>query len=137
MRTLVLGLFAAALAACATVAAPSPSPAPHANHLSGTKWRRVDDMDANPHGATIEFEGVRASGYTGCNRWFADVTQDGEILRFGPVGMTRMACGAEVQQATERNFLSVLERTRYGHYDQSALVLLDEEQHVIAEFDVE
>ena len=134
MRALVLALFTAALAACAT---PAPSRAPHANHLSGTNWRRVDDTDANPHGATLAFEGTRASGYTGCNRWFADVTQDGEILRFGPVGMTRMACGAEVQQATERNFLSALERTRYGHYDQSTLMLLDEQQHVIAEFSAE
>jgi heat shock protein HslJ len=95
-------------------------------------------MDANPHGATLDFEGDRASGYTGCNRWFATVTQNGEELRFGAVGMTRMACdGAGVQMATERNFIAALEATRYGHYDQDALVLLDQNQQVIARFDSE
>ena len=102
--------------------------------LAGTSWLRVDDEQANPHGATLEFENARASGYTGCNRWFAAVTQDGEALRFGDVGMTRMACQTPMQSDTERNFLSVLERTRYGHYDQEALVLLDENQTVIARF---
>lgn len=139
MRALLTALFAAMLAACVTPTTPAPTPAPggQAIHLSGTKWRRVDDMNANPHGATMEFEGTRASGDTSCNRWFADVRQDGEILRFGPIGTTRRACQTGMQQATERSFLDVLERTRYGHYDQSALVLLDEQQQVIAEFQVE
>jgi heat shock protein HslJ len=55
-------------------------------------------------------------------------------LRFGEIGMTRMACQAEVQAWTERRFLEVLRATRYGHYDQDALVLLDENQQVIARF---
>ncbi|WP_395645200.1 META domain-containing protein [Terricaulis sp.] len=138
MRALISALFALTLAACATepAAPPAGGDAP-AVHLSGTHWRRVDDMNANPHGATLDFEGARATGYTGCNRWFADVTQDGEILRFGPIGTTRMACTAGVQQATERSFLAVLRATRYGHYDQDALMLLDENQQVIAEFRTE
>src|SRR5690242_1284903 len=137
MRALIPALFALALAACASPGAPtSPAPSAQAIHLSGTHWRRVDDMNANPHGATMDFEGARATGHTGCNRWFADVTQDGEILRFGQIGTTRMACTG-VSQATERSFLAVLRATRYGHYDQDALMLLDESQHVIAEFRTE
>jgi heat shock protein HslJ len=123
-----LALAVFALSACTT---PADAPAPIS--LSGTAWQRFDDENANPHGATMEFGDHRASGYTGCNRWFAAVVQNGEILRFGDVGMTRMACQAEVQTATERNFLSVIERTRYGHYDQEVLVLLDAEQQVIAQ----
>jgi heat shock protein HslJ len=92
----------------------------------------VDDEQANPHGATLTFEASRASGYTGCNRWFAPVAQDGEVLRFGDIGMTRMACQTPMQQATERDFLDVLHATRYGHYDQDVLVLLDQRQNVIA-----
>lgn len=133
MRVFAAVLMSAALAACAATPAPADAPAAPI-HLSGTSWLRVDDMDANPHGATLEFEDARASGYTGCNRWFAAVTQDGEALHFGNVGMTRMACPTPMQRDTERNFLSVLERTRYGHYDQDALVLLDENQQVIARF---
>lgn len=137
MRILLTALFVSALAACTTPATTAPEPSAHVNHLSGTKWRRVDDMNANPHGATIEFEGARASGYTGCNRWFADVSEDGGSLRFGPIGMTRMACQTEMQRDTERNFVSMLERVRYVDYDQSALAFQDEQQNVIAEFQVE
>lgn len=131
MRAAILAL--ALVAACATDA-PPPADAP-AIQLADTEWRRVDDEDANPHGATISFEAQRASGNTGCNRWFASVTQDGEALRFGDVGTTRMACGAGVQTATEQSFLAVLAATRYAHYDREALVLLDENQQQIARFD--
>ena len=127
MRALLLAL---ALGACATMA-----PATGARHLAGTNWQRVDDENANPHGATLAFAADRASGHTGCNRWFATVTHDGEALRFGDIGMTRMACQAQVQAATERNFLAALRATRYGHYDRDALVLLDESQQVIARFE--
>lgn len=134
MRSAFLAL--ALLAACApTSTAPSPHALVAPIHLSGTKWQRMDDMNANPHGATLEFEGNRASGYTGCNRWTADVTQNGEELRFGMTSVTEMACTAGVQMATERSFLAVLEATRYGHYDQDVLVLLDARQNEIARFD--
>ena len=129
MRAAFLALW---LAACAAQAPPREGPA---NHLAGTEWRRVDDENANPHGATMAFSAHGASGYTGCNNWFATVMQDGEALRFGDVGATRMACGAGVQTATEQSFLAVLRRTRYGHYDQDALVLLDKDQRQIARFD--
>jgi heat shock protein HslJ len=136
MRTIAAALFALMLTACVQTSGSAPD-AP-ASYLTGTSWRRVDDVNANPHGATMAFTADRASGYTGCNNWFASVTHDGEALRFGAVGMTRRACdGAGVQIDTERSFLAVIETTRYAHYDQDALVLLDENQQVIAEFNVE
>jgi heat shock protein HslJ len=137
MRALAAALLGLALSACAAQT-PTTGPNVPASYLAGTSWRRVDDTNANPHGATIAFSADRASGYTGCNNWFASVTHDGEALRFGNVGTTRRACdGAGVQIDTERNFLAVIEATRYAHYDQDALVLLDENQQVIAEFNVE
>lgn len=136
MRSALLALVF--LAACAPTATTPPTSTPTAAiHLSGTKWRRVDDTNANPHGATMDFDGNRASGYTGCNRWTADVTQNGEELRFGMVAVTEMHCGAGVQMATEQAFLPVLEAARYAHYDRDALVLLDARQQVIAEFNSE
>lgn len=132
MSFIVAGL--ALLGACAS---QSPPPAEeHGVHLAGTSWQRVDDENAAPHFPTIAFgEDSRASGFAGCNRWFASVTQHGEELTFGPVGTTRMACQADSQAATERSFLAALSATRYGHYDQDALVLLDESQQQIARFE--
>jgi heat shock protein HslJ len=134
MRIALVAL--AFLAACTSLDQPaSPTEPPSANYLSGTKWRRVDDANASPHNPTLEFDGARASGFTGCNRWFAAVIGDGaDELRFGDVGTTRMACTAEPANAAERNFLAVLEATRHAHYDADALVLLDAQQNQLARF---
>jgi heat shock protein HslJ len=129
MRAVLISLLA--LAACSTATPPAAAPAAAAIHLSGTSWIRVDDENASPHNPTIEFSDARASGYDGCNQWFAAVTQSGESLRFGDVGTTRMACSG-AGDAAERNFLAALAATRYGHYDQDTLVLLDSEQHQLA-----
>jgi heat shock protein HslJ len=131
MRALLFSL--ALLGACAAPELPAPSPAPSTSYLAGTEWRRIDDENANPHGATMAFTSEGVSGSTGCNRWFTSVTHDGEALRFGNIGTTRRGC-ADVQAATERSFLAVLEATRYAHYDRDALVLLDANQQVIARF---
>jgi len=124
----------ALLGACAT---QPPTQPPAHNYLAGTEWRRIDDENANPHGATMAFTERGASGDTGCNRWFSAVTHDGEALRFGNIGTTRIACTAEVMAAAEQSFLAALRATRYAHYDQNALVLLDENQQVLAEFRAE
>lgn len=131
MRALFLAL---ALAACAQ--SPTPT-APQEDYLAGTSWRRVDDLDANPHGALLAFERGRASGYTGCNRWSSETVQSGgDGLRFVNVTVTERACdGAGVQMATERNFLEVIRTTRRAHYDQSALVLFDARDEQIARFE--
>ena len=61
MRALLLAV--ALLAGCATEPTPAPpTETQAANHLAGTKWRRIDDENANPHGATLEFTERGASG---------------------------------------------------------------------------
>lgn len=126
MRALVLAL---ALAACAQAPAQQ-------DYLTGTSWQRVDDENAKPHPATLAFESGRASGYTGCNRWSGDAVQSGgDELRFENVAVTEMACAAEVQMATERSFLAVINTTRRAHYDDRALVLFDAQDNQIAQFE--
>lgn len=137
MRSLVAALLGLVVTACATPEPAAPAPEAATSYLAGTSWRRVDDFNANPHGATMAFTAEGASGDTSCNRWFTSVTHQGEELRFGNIGLTRRACQTEMQAATERNFLAALRATRYAHYDQDALVLLDEQQQIIARFDAE
>lgn len=126
MRAILLA--AALLAACANQAL-SPL-----GDLANTDWTLASETGAASP-PTLTFEAGRAAGFAGCNRWFASVTQDGEALRFGNVGTTRMACTAEPAAAAERNFLAALAATRYGRYDQDALVLLDENQQQLARFE--
>lgn len=103
------------------------------NDLAGAEWRRIDDADANPHPPTITFEDGRASGYAGCNRWFASVTRAGDALRFGQAGATRMAC-AEPAMAAERRFLTVINATRAARIIGDELILTDEAGAELARF---
>ena len=125
MRALLLTL---ALAGCVTTAPGTP-----AVHLSGTTWT-MDDVDSAPHSPTISFLEARAYGFDGCNSWFASVEQDGEELRFERIATTRRACGAAPAAAAERRFLEALAATRFGRYDQDALVLLDARHRQLVRF---
>jgi heat shock protein HslJ len=129
-RRSVLGA-AVALSACAAQTPTTNTPAPN---LAGTSWRRVHDTNANPHGATVTFSiDGRASGSTGCNRWFSSVTREGSALQFGNMGMTRMAC-ADVQNGAERSFTEMMPRVRAYRMDGEELVFLDEANTEIARF---
>jgi heat shock protein HslJ len=128
MRALLLALL---LTACAATQA-----APAQNHLAGTSWIMVFPPDHAPVAAppTIEFSDTRASGFAGCNRWFAAIAHDGEALTFSDVGTTRMAC-PEPAMSIERGFVAGLANTRYAHYDGDALVLLDAQRRAIARYE--
>ncbi len=126
MRGLV---FALLLAACA---APQMTPsAPFA--LDGTTWQRTDDDQAAPHFPTLQFSDGGASGYSGCNRWFATVTQNRSALRFGGVGSTEMACAPPAMGAEQRMF-DALNRTAAYRVDAEELTLLDANGDVAARF---
>lgn len=87
-----------------------------------------------PQAPTITFADSGASGFAGCNRWFGQVTRDGESLSFNGVGATRMACEAPAMQI-EQNFLSALERTRAHRFmENGTLVLLDAEGAELGRF---
>ncbi|MCR6645243.1 MAG: META domain-containing protein [Terricaulis sp.] len=103
------------------------------SELSGPEWRRIDDEEANPHPPTITFEDGRASGYAGCNRWFANVTRAGDALSFGQAGATRMAC-AESSMAAEQRFFAVIDATRAARIVGEELILTDESGAELARF---
>lgn len=101
--------------------------------LAGAQWRRIDDEAVNGHFPTIIFEDGAASGFAGCNRWFASVTRDGDALSFGQAVATRMAC-AEPAMAVERRFFDVIKAARTARIVGEELVLSDEAGNILARF---
>lgn len=105
-----------------------------AGTLTGVTWRRVDDEDANPHGGTLTIDETgRASGSTGCNRWFAQTTREDDRLTFGQIGMTRMAC-PEPQMAAEQHFEAALDAARRYRVEGEDLILTDDAGREVARF---
>jgi heat shock protein HslJ len=124
MRALMFA-FAAALAACTQTVELGSGDA----SLSG-EWAMATRAPRPP---TIAFADERASGFAGCNRWFGQVSRDGDSLRFSAVGTTRMMCEAPMM-AIERDFLGVLERTRAARIEGDSLILLDDAGAELATF---
>lgn len=82
--------------------------------LNGTSWVLQEfgpDGSRTPvlpdTSVTLTFEDGRISGSANCNTFFADVTQEGSALSFGPIGSTRMACPEPIMQQ-ENDFLAAL-----------------------------
>jgi heat shock protein HslJ len=65
--------------------------------LLGTTWNlaEMNNEKIQHPGPTIphlRFEAERVSGNDGCNNFFGGYTLDGNSLKFGMLGSTRMAC---------------------------------------------
>jgi heat shock protein HslJ len=65
--------------------------------LLGTTWNlaELNNEGIQYSGSTIphlRFEAERVSGNDGCNNFFGGYTLDGNSLKFGMLGSTRMAC---------------------------------------------
>jgi len=116
-------VFALAFFAAACVSAPAPS----TGSFNG-EWTLISEAAQPP---TLSFEGDRASGFAGCNRWFAQATRDGDALRFGGIGATRMMCPPP-RMEIETAFLGALERTRGARIQADTLTLIDESGAVVA-----
>ncbi|MGE0742776.1 MAG: META domain-containing protein [Hyphomonadaceae bacterium] len=116
LKHLVLAA-ALGLAACAdTVEAPV---APTESPLPGSRWVATI---GGVHAPTIEFTENRATGNTGCNNWFGQVTSAPPAMTFGAIGTTRRACEQPIMDI-ERHFLRVLEETQTASIDGDVLVL--------------
>lgn len=119
IQTLTACLALLTVAACATPLAPA---ALSGAQLDGTRWRLRTEAPA-AQAPTITFSADRASGYAGCNQWFASVSSDaGGNLRFGAIGATRRMCAPDAMEV-ERAFLDALEHTTAADYDAAARTL--------------
>lgn len=131
MRTLLLSLASLALAAACSAGRAAPSTA---GSLTGTEWTRTDDAEASPHFATISFTERRASGFSGCNTWFATPRQNGEQLHFGGVTTRHRGCEAGAAREAERSFLSALRTVRRAVVQNEEMVFYGGNGQEIARF---
>ena len=151
-------LIPAALAAvCAACSSPNPPPPPPPAALvappqagtpmppTGSARRSLDgsawtlawvpgfELPAQPL-ATLRFEGGRASGSDGCNRYTTPFTRDGSQLRFGAkAAATLMACPPEVMQVANA-FGALLYDTSAYRTEYDTLTLLGPAGKPIAQF---
>lgn len=95
--------------------------------LRGIRWvlKQIDRDEQYPGDSqvTLFFENSRISGRSGCNRYFAEITESspGEI-EIGVVGSTRMACPDEVM-TVEIRYLAALQGMVNYSYLSGRLVL--------------
>jgi heat shock protein HslJ len=94
--------------------------------LAGTAWR-VEDMGGEKVPAdaegTLEFpQANRVSGRAFCNRFSGQAEIAGLSIRFGPLAVTKMACGQSANERESR-FLQALQKAeRYSLDGQDLLI---------------
>jgi heat shock protein HslJ len=106
-----------------------------ASSVEGVPWTLVSGVDV-PQGAqapTATFVEGTVSGSTGCNRYTAPYTLDGDSLELGPIASTLMACPPPAD-AVERDYRSAVERVAVWEVTDDELVLHDAEHEELLRF---
>lgn len=86
--------------------------------LAGSEWGTSVERQFVQFGAD-----GKITGNGGCNRFFGTYTQDGNMLKVGPLGSTKMAC-ANLRQ--EQAFFEILNTARTIEATHTVLVLKGE-----------
>ncbi|WP_312090686.1 META domain-containing protein [Chryseobacterium sp.] len=75
--------------------------------IVNTKWALADNVKGQI--PTLQIEGSKINGNSGCNRFFGGVVMDTASGKFetSGVGSTRMACN---NMSVEKNFLDMLQK---------------------------
>lgn len=108
-----------------------------ASPLDGTAWIVISlaGQPVSGTGATMRFEGGRATGSDGCNRFSTTYTASGASLQFAPSGIsTQMACPDPVMKQAAA-FTNAMSRTRSHRIQAGQLHLLGEGEGVLAVLD--
>jgi heat shock protein HslJ len=115
------------LASCHHTASESGGPVPA---IEGIDWTLIElngkpaakGANGKPASLTLTAAGTRANGYAGCNTFFGSYTLTGSALKFGLLGMTRMACADA--GALESAYTKALEATTSQRLKGGKLELL-------------
>lgn len=103
------------LVGCCRVPAQAGTPGVQPTTFEGTTWRLVsqpgqapETIAGLPRAITIRFESGRVSGFSGCNTFRGPFTLDGNLVTFGALAGTMMACAEPDRNALERAFTVAL-----------------------------
>jgi heat shock protein HslJ len=105
-----------------------PEPADLAT-LDGTAWRAtafgagLADTPGPDQDFSLEVQGDRLAGRSGCNRYMGTWTTEDGKLRIGPLASTMMWCDGLME--LERSFLDALQAAAGAQRDGDQLVFLD------------
>jgi copper homeostasis protein (lipoprotein) len=110
--------------------------------LEKTEWNliklgdatvKVEDLHRRPE-LILDPTSHRVSGSGGCNRIMGGYELNGEMLTFGQMASTMMACASGME--TEQNFLKALGQVKRWKITGHQLELMDEAGKVLAVFEV-
>ena len=102
----------------------------------GIPWVLSAGVDLAGSGAapSATFTDDTVGGSTGCNRFTAPYTVDGDSLEIGTIATTRMACPPPAD-AVERAYLAALGRVAAWHQDGAELILVDDEHNELLRYE--
>jgi heat shock protein HslJ len=115
---------------CRQAPTPDLGPAAFRAVTAGVDWELRElagqpaPTGAGGRRATLRFEAdtARVAGFAGCNRYFGTYALDAKTIRFGPIGMTKMACTEGM--SLEQQLGAALEATRSYELSSSQLTFL-------------
>ena len=92
-----------------TVLPATPEPTLNTNSRLIAQWSRVGQYVGELRPTVTFTADGKVSGFAGCNRFMGTYTLEGDTLKFGALGSTRMACLSPEAQAQETVFLAQLQ----------------------------
>ena len=92
------------------------------------------DLGGSDAAPSATFTDDTVGGSTGCNRFTASYTVDGDAMEIGKIASTRMACPPPAD-AVERAYLAALGRVAAWHKDGSELLLVDDEHNELLRYE--
>jgi heat shock protein HslJ len=124
-----LRLIVAVLALAVVVGCGDDGDAAQGPSLEGVPWQVSSGLDVpgwESVAPSATFADGRVSGFSGCNRFNAPYTLDGDRLKLGAIASTKMACAAP-GDAVEPAYLDALAAVAGWRIDDDELVLLDDD----------
>lgn len=149
LRSVVYGIGLGLLTACSGVIPPCGAKiSPPSSELRNTKWELIRwnltpnangevrgrqipmGENSNPVQLAFDASGERVSGFTGCNRFTATLSEDSRGFTFEKITATKMACNPQ-RTELENDFLYELNDYRNIVRDGDRLLFIGRDREVL------